>query len=149
MVDVNAAAAPLQTENAAVVAGTLDAIDASPQAISGISLPSKSPAISKVTNGDRTLAVDAVGNLFLSRDAGVSWQQVPQQWIGKATKIERSPSVVTKPAKKEAESTRSSATVSGFSTRSPISSARRPTFELTTESGQIWLSFDGVGWTRP
>jgi Carboxypeptidase regulatory-like domain/Putative zinc-finger len=81
-------------------------------------LPSKLPTDSSVTSGKITLAVDSGGVLFVSRNSGKSWKTVKPVWPGKVRSIA--------PANP-----------------SPGTNA---TFQLTTDSGAVWLSLDGARW---
>jgi photosystem II stability/assembly factor-like uncharacterized protein len=73
-----------------------------------------------VVNGKLMLATDSAGALFLSQNAGKKWKAVQPTWRGKVI------SLVALPA--------------------PTSSSS-PAFQLTTDSGAIWLSHDGSHWS--
>jgi hypothetical protein len=51
------------------------------------SLPSRLPAISMVSAGHQTLAIDAQNTLFFSGDNGKSWKAITPQWQGRAVKV--------------------------------------------------------------
>ena len=93
-------------------------------------LPSKLPAAITLENGGRTLAVDSAGALFVSKKAGARWKAVKHQWPGKIAAL----TVAPVDANKAKRSDTGSATAAS-------------TFQLTTESGAIWLSTDGVHWS--
>ncbi|HEY1497398.1 MAG TPA: carboxypeptidase regulatory-like domain-containing protein [Candidatus Solibacter sp.] len=74
-VEVTAAASSLQTASASMAETRVRA------------LPSKLSAITTVTSGKITLALDSAGSLFLSRNAGRSWKTVNVVWRGKVTDL--------------------------------------------------------------
>ena len=80
-------------------------------------LPSKLPPDLTVTSGKIMLAVDSAGAVFVSRNSGKGWKTVKPVWPGRVQSIAQAE---LNPAK-------------AF-------------FELTTESGAIWLSRDGAHW---
>ncbi len=82
-----------------------------------LKLPSGLAAISTATAGQRTLAVDPAGAVFLSDDAGQHWEPVAQEWTGHAIKLR----VQT--------------------------GAGGAVFQLTNISGFSWTSADGKTWT--
>jgi hypothetical protein len=108
-------------------------------------LPSKLAALSVATNARRHLAIDTAGALFRSEDAGSTWQPVPVQWTGRAIKV----ALVPFPnARLLAESVGSLSAPPAEANRSAAPSAQPPTFELTTDDGDLWISTDGQIWTR-
>ncbi len=82
-------------------------------------LPSKLPAEIMVTRGKVILAVDSSGALFFSGNSGKGWKAVKSQWPGK---------------------------VVGLLTPPELPQASKAAFQLTTDSGSIWLSRDGRRW---
>jgi hypothetical protein len=82
-------------------------------------LPSKLPADIMVTRGKVILAVDSSGALFFSGNSGKSWRAVKSQWSGKVVRILSPPE---------------------------LPQASKAKFQLTTDSGSIWLSRDGRRW---
>ncbi len=66
------------------------------------------------------LATDSAGALFLSQNAGKKWKAVKPVWHGKVVSLV---AVSTDPA-----------------------SSSSPAFQLTTDSGAVWLSRDGSHW---
>ena len=99
--------------------GTQDAIGGStaPRNANLPALPSGLTAISTETVGQRMLAIDVAGALFLSEDAGKHWQPVARQWTGRAVKV----SVQVREGGE--------------------------VFQLTNMSGFSWTSADGRSWT--
>jgi hypothetical protein len=53
-----------------------------------LSLPSRLPVLSMVSNAHQVLAIDTQHSLFLSDDAGNHWKAVPAQWRGRAVKVD-------------------------------------------------------------
>jgi hypothetical protein len=97
-------------------------------------LPGGGAAVARVVMGDRMLAVDSAGNLYLSRNEGKSWKKIKPQWPGKAAQL------AVLPAHQAAAS--ETITVKGKSAES------QQVFELTTDTGAMWTSEDGKHW-RP
>ena len=83
-------------------------------------LPSKRPVVTTAASGQLLLAADSAGALFYSRNAGKSWKAVKPIWPGNVVRL-------------------------AALAESPIS---RDAFQLTTESGSIWLSRDGLHWRQ-
>jgi hypothetical protein len=78
------------------------------------------PGTAAVTMGKRMLAVDSSGGLLFSGNAGKRWKAVKPQWAGKVAKL----AIVT----------------------DELPAKARPVFQLTTQSGAIWLSRNGTHW---
>jgi hypothetical protein len=91
-------------------------------------LPSNLPSAASASNGRRMLAADTAGTLFLSKNGGKHWKTVKPQWQGKVTLLALSPQTLEQPAlqKQKAEAG----------------------FQLTTDSGVVWVSGDGVHWQQ-
>jgi hypothetical protein len=83
-------------------------------------LPSKRPVVTTAASGKLLLAADSAGALFYSRDAGKSWKAVKSIWPGNVVRL---------------------------ATLAP-SPTSRDAFQLTTESGSVWLSRDGLHWRQ-
>lgn len=144
MVAVTAEAPSLQTESA-VVSANVSSLGRVAQAKSmRAPLPSKRPAVSTISNGHETLAVDSAGDLFVCDYAGIRWRQVAHQWTGKAVRVSlASPNSTVQPA----PSLSADATASKNSeTAKSNAVATRVSFELTTDTGAILSSPDGVVW---
>jgi len=112
-----------------------------------LQLPSKLPAASVLHSSSRTLALDTAGALFLSLDNGKHWTAVISQWPGKAVQISLAPSplrlYLQQPSQSQAE-TQSGNSVNGLpQQQSPIPTAG---FELTTNTGAVFVSTDGLTW---
>jgi hypothetical protein len=136
----------LQTESA-VVSANVSSLGRVAQAKSmRAPLPSKLPAVSTISNGHETLAVDSEGDLFVSEDASIRWRQVAHQWMGKAVKVSlTSPNSRPEPALSlSADATASKNT----ETAKPAAVATRIGFELTTDTGAVWSSPDGIVWKQ-
>jgi hypothetical protein len=89
---------------------------------SQIKLPSGLATISRATAQNLTLEIDLAGSLFLSGDSGRHWEQVAQQWTGRAIEVR---------TKTNPNSNNTSATG----------------FELKNDAGSTWASADGKTWT--
>ncbi len=105
-VTVEADNAPVETSQAEVSAASLEQ-----------KLPGGAAGVARVAIGNRVLAVDVAGHLYLSRNAGKSWKKIKLKWTGKAAEIAVVPN-----------------------------GAGRQVFELTTDSGAEWTSEDGKHW---
>jgi hypothetical protein len=135
----------LQTEST-VVSANVSSLGRVAQAKSmRAPLPSKRPAVSTISNGHETLAVDSAGDLFVCEDAGIRWRQVAHQWTGKAVKVSlASPNSTPEPAL----GLSADATASKNETAKPAAVATRVSFELTTDTGATLSSPDGVVWKQ-
>ena len=80
-------------------------------------LPSKLPAVSTAVKGKLILAADSAGALFLSRNTGKNWKAVKPLWRGKVVRL--------------------------VALAEPAPAA---VFQLTADSGAVWLSRDGSHW---
>jgi hypothetical protein len=146
-VSVASAAPPVvQTESAVLSTSSFSGATAQAK-IARAPLPSNQPVASIITNGVETVAVDSLGELFVSKDAGVRWQRVGHQWTGKAIKVVLASAAMTQPAPSAPQSagTRSS---TGAETVTPATVARRVGFDLVTDSGALWSSPDGFVWKQ-
>jgi len=94
-----------------------------------IHLPSGSAAVSVVFAGRRELAIDDAGTLFISEDAGGTWERVPLQWTGRAVRVRRRVAV-------------NGAFAEANPAQSPV-----VFFELLNDRKQVWESTDGKTWT--
>lgn len=81
-------------------------------------LPSKLTAGTTVTSGNIMLAVDSAGTVFVSRNLGRSWKKVKPVWPGEI----------------------------GMVALADPSQTPTAAFQLTTDSGAVWLSRDGAHW---
>jgi len=82
-------------------------------------LPSKLPTRIEVKSGKIMLSVDSAGALFFSGNSGKSWKAIKSPWTGKVV------SLVTPPT---------------------LTQDSKALFQLTTDSGSVWLSQDGRRW---
>jgi len=113
---VTAAASTIQTESASMSATSRRKRAVPPEPKP---LPSKLPAEITVTRGKVILAVDSSGALFFSGNSGKSWKAVKSPWPGK---------------------------VVGLLAPPELPQDSKAAFQLTTDSGSIWLSRDGRRW---
>jgi Carboxypeptidase regulatory-like domain len=123
-VTVEAGNAPMETSQAEV-SGAISALEEK--------LPGGVAGVAHASIGDRMLAVDAAGHLYLSRNAGKSWKKIKPNWTGKAAQV-----AVAQRAEKDATGTVD--TVKGKA------AGNRQVFELTTDAGAVWTSEDGKHW---
>lgn len=103
------------------------------------------------------LAIDATGVLFISDDAGKTWQPVAVQWSGRASALGVA-SVTSADAAGNAASDSSTNQTTDAAAAAPAASSvaiggpvapRAPAarFEIINDSGAIWVSVDGKTWT--
>jgi hypothetical protein len=78
------------------------------------------PPLTTITIGKSTVRVDSSGALLLSRSAGKRWTAIKPLWHGKVAKL----AIV----------------------HEQVPAAGPGLFQLTTESGSVWLSRDGTHW---
>lgn len=114
-------------------------------------LPSHEAPVSVASHGNRTIAVDAKGNVYLTLDAGRSWNAVFSSWQGKAVRI----AVVQPPSMASRTHSLKDSTDETVAVQQDQKTASSPTpaepidvapFQLTTDSGQVWISVDGLLW---
>jgi hypothetical protein len=127
----------MQTETAALSGRSVQSYAAlTPGVAPPINLPSKKPVAAQLNAGSRTLALDNTGALFLSYDQGKHWTTVKAQWSGKAVQLSfaTTPSRLyqVQPSQTQTQTQQSPIATSGF--------------ELTTATGAVWLSSDGLTW---
>jgi hypothetical protein len=115
-VEVTAATPTLETSSAAMSATSRRKRAVPPEPRP---LPTKLPAEIMVTRGKVILAVDSSGALFFSGNSGKGWKAVKSQWPGKVVRLLAPPE---------------------------LAHASKAAFQLTTDSGSIWLSRDGRRW---
>lgn len=98
-------------------------IDAAPSANAhkSVKLPSGLAPVSTALVKDRILAVDILGEVFLSTDTGTHWKPVAQQWTGRAIQV-RAPKAFSD------------------------ANSRAVAFELVNDSALTWVSVDGDTW---
>jgi len=124
-----------------------------PGIVSTSKLPSKKPAAALLSSGTRTLALDTAGNLFLSFDRGTHWTVVTPQWPGKvvAISLARAPArlYLQQPTQNQSQ-TQSGNSINGNATNGSLPQQQAPTptagFDLTTATGAVWHSNDGLTW---
>jgi hypothetical protein len=145
-VEVTSAPSVLQTENAVVSASVFNLGRAAQAKSARTPLPSGRFAVSAISNGLETLAVDSVGNLFLSKDAGKSWRRVSHQWTGKAIRVSlASSSSISQRVSRKSLSEGGTASTN-LETVTPAAVPPGLGFELTSDTGATWSSPDGVVW---
>ena len=138
-VAVSAEAVPIQTEAQTVnaqIEGVVPAMKARARenkALGLPTLPSGLPVVSIVAAGRTTLALDAMGSLFLSREPGGEWKRVKSQWKGRAMVVRLAQPVGSEAAQVEVGSAKN------------FDASIAP-FELVTDSNAVWTSADGKKW---
>ncbi len=108
-----------------------------------VHLPSGLPTISIAHSGERIIAVDKAGALFLSEDSGATWEPVTKQWTGRAVLVRKEEAANSAAAAPPAAGGKAAGGTSGTGTASEPATA----FELFNEQSQIWWSADGRIWT--
>jgi hypothetical protein len=78
------------------------------------------PPLTPVTMDKRMLKVNSTGGLLFSRNAGKNWKAVKPTWQGRVVRL-----VIATQQKR---------------------AATRQVFQLTTDSGFVWFSLDGMHW---
>jgi hypothetical protein len=106
-------------------------------------LPSHLPTLSTALGARLKLAIDTAGALFRSEDAGVTWQPVAAQWKGRAVRVALTISPNRQKVAKDA-----SAANQAVAVKTAPAVPARSTFELTNDTGDLWISSDGQTWTR-
>jgi hypothetical protein len=116
-------------------------------------LPSALAVASSVTAAGRTLALDAAGALFLSTDSGAHWTSIHPQWQGTAVAVAAAPSLqsytfVQPQAPSQSQQQMPATASAGASLPSSQMPVPAQQFQLTTNSGAVWTSADGLFWQR-
>ena len=112
-------------------------------------LPSKLPAAATVSSGQRTLATDTAGALFLSLDSGLHWTPVAAQWPGNVAQLRLAPRPQTPQtfALSQPASQTAADALSNDDATAPAKAPPAPAlFQLVTTTGAVWLSPDGLHW---
>jgi hypothetical protein len=124
-----------------------------PPAPPPIHLPSNKPVASRLYAGNRTLALDTAGALFITYDSGRHWIAVAAQWPGKAAQLSFAASPArlyqVQPQQSQTQSESSvttGAAAPGLAQQSQQTIAPTAGFQLTTSTGAVWLSTDGLTW---
>jgi hypothetical protein len=92
-------------------------------------LPSRMPPQTTVMLGKRVLSLDSAGTLFVSHNGGKSWRKVKLQWTGKVVQIELANADHDLNPRKKAGAEK-----------------EQGAFQLTTDSGAVWISDNGTHW---
>jgi hypothetical protein len=101
-------------------------------------LPGKLPTVTSVSIGNRTLALDSEGMLFLSKDEGKHWQAIKPSWRGQVSQLVLLPAPLPSSAARPRNGN-VDAGAAGLAV-SPKS------FQLTTDAHAVWISEDGIHW---
>ncbi len=98
------------------------------------------------------LAIDAAGALYLSNDAGKTWELQTPQWAGRAVTLRVAPNGSEVEANKQVDSLgtdsaaappQASGAAAGQPQAQPVPATR---FEIINDSGAAWTSVDGKTW---
>jgi len=109
-------------------------------------------AIGSIAMGmHRTLAIDSAGAVFLSADGGMNWKPVTRPWTGHPVLVrfrEASPATNQGLAKQATGGPANVTNASNGMSGGAIAGSLMPagTFEIVTDSGQVWTSADGEDW---
>jgi hypothetical protein len=106
-------------------------------------LPNGLTAVSTAAANHHLLAVDSAGSLFLSEDYGSTWNQVSEQWTGRALRVR-----VHSPAGTPSIASASKVQGTPCPTCTPVQADSGALFELVTESTSTWTSTDGKLWKQ-
>jgi hypothetical protein len=116
-------------------APTLQTSESEVSSSAAMNLPSHLEPANMIAKGKRMLSLDSAGTLFLSRNRGKSWKRIKPVWTGKVTQIG-----LVNPSAGESD-------VKVLRKTKPAAAAADSSvFQLTTESGTIWVSEDGSHW---
>ncbi len=152
----------LQTESLAGFSSIRSSRAAAKVAVkeAAINLPSGLPAASTAVAGRRMLAIDKEGTLYLSEDAGNTWDHVTRQWTGHAISVRRhappgaiagampnAQQLEAAPGDAEGSPVPSPAPAPASESTPAPSSAPAVFFEILNDKNQVWLSTDGRLWT--
>jgi len=144
----------LQVDSASVSTDLLSMKTIPPAKPDDKMLPSHEQVVSVAARGERVLAVDAKGTVFMSQDSGHNWTLVMPYWVGKAVRVTLSQRSATTHAYALSDKANDAATP--YATNAPAEAKKARSapsapveatpFQLTTESGQVWVSADGLTW---
>jgi len=116
-----------------------------------LKLPSGLATASLAMGMHRTLAIDSGGAVFLSEDGGMNWKPVTRPWTGQPVlvRFRELPQANNAGLAKQAIGGPVNKTnaPNGMSTGAIAGSLTLTgTFEIVTDSGQVWMSADGDDW---
>jgi hypothetical protein len=129
--------------DSAEVSATLNEMQVTSAAISQspVKLPSHLAVASMVSKGRFSLAIDAAGSLFASKDAGKHWKAISAPWTGRAVKVEfaSAPQQVAAPAPRlQTQSEAKLAPPAVKAAAAPVASAQAaPPSAYKAGSGQV------------
>jgi len=106
------------------------------------SLPSGLPTVSTAAAGQTSVAVDAAGDVFVSRDLGKTWEPVSQQWAGRALKVR-----LAQPVKHRGLFGGSLNRESRKDNPAGAPAAGPQLFEIVNDKDAVWASPDGKTWS--
>ncbi len=114
-----------------------------------VMLPSGLIAVSTVSASQLSLAVDRIGNVYLSQDSGGHWDSVDRQWSGRAIVVRLQRNLQSAGGRTEESKSGSSQNEPKSSTVDSLAEPPAPAsvFEISNDSGKVWVSTDGKTWS--
>jgi hypothetical protein len=113
-------------------------------------LPNGLTAVSTAASQHHLLAIDAIGNLFLSNNSGSNWELISPQWTGHAVQVRSHPILRNSEARMASPENKVQAATGSSNATEPsilaIPSTPAPIFEIVNDSAAVWTSTDGKTW---
>jgi photosystem II stability/assembly factor-like uncharacterized protein len=113
-----------------------------------VMLPSGLIAISTVSARQLSLAIDRLGNVYLSQDSGSHWDPVNRQWDGRAIVVRIQHNVQPAGVRTQEPKAGSTQNEPKELTADALAEPFTPPaiFEIINDGGQVWVSTDGKTW---
>jgi hypothetical protein len=113
-------------------------------------LPNGLTAVSTAASQHHLLAIDAIGNLFLSNNSGSNWELISPQWTGHAVQVRSHPILGNSEARMASPENKVEAAAGSRNATEPsilaIPSTPAAIFEIVNDSAAVWTSADGKTW---
>jgi hypothetical protein len=110
-------------------------------------LPNGLTAVSTATAQHHLLAIDAIGNVFLSGNSGSNWELIAPQWTGHVVQVRSHPLLEGNEARMASpERKAGAAAVSHGAAARATAAASAAVFEIVNDSASVWTSSDGKIW---
>jgi Putative zinc-finger len=122
--------------------GSMHGVSSASIAARPVHLPSGLPVASLVSANHLLLAVDKAGTLFLTSNAGTTWQRIVSQWTGRAILLRTRPLPAPPAVAAPSAGTPVDSNGSLQSSSAPVT-----IFEIVNDQNQVWQSADGITWT--